>query len=123
GKKAEKHVRLATRPDWAGANHADLLFDPEFTRVTVQTEMRVGVWDLTDGRVLEPMKRLADGSVLRDKYRLRVESGGKGTFSVFHDEHTLRASKLALPGGGEVSSWCLSDDRSLLAVSSRRSVT
>jgi hypothetical protein len=122
-KKAEKTTRLAVRPDWAGANTADLLFDPGFTRVTVQTELRIGVWDPTDGHVVEPMKRTADGEVLRDGYRLRSQTGGKGTFSVFHDDHTLRASKLTLPGDGEVSSWKLSDDRSLLAVSSRRSVT
>jgi hypothetical protein len=42
---------------------------------------------------------------------------------VFHDDHTLRAAKLTLPGGGEVSSWRLSEDRSLVAASSRRSVT
>jgi hypothetical protein len=123
GKPVEKPVRLAVRPDWAGANTADLRFDPGFTRVTVATELRVGVWDRADGHVLEPMRRLADGEVLRDGYRLRSESGGKGTFSVFHDDHTLRASRLTIPGGGAVSSWCLSDDRSLLAASSRRTVT
>jgi hypothetical protein len=122
-KESDKLVRLAVRPDWTNTSTGDLLFDPDFTRVTVQTELRAGAWDLSDGRVLEPMKRMADGEVLRDGYRLRAQSGGKGTFSVFHDAHTLRASRLTIPGGGEVSSSRLSDDRSLLAVSSRRSVT
>jgi hypothetical protein len=67
------------------------------------------------------MKRLVDGTPLNQKYRLREQTGGPGTFSVFHDDHTLRAAKLTVPGG-EVSSWCLSDDRALLAASSGRKV-
>jgi hypothetical protein len=67
------------------------------------------------------MKRQSDGTPLKQKYRLRAETGGRGTFSVFHDDHTLRAAKLTVPGG-EVTSWCLDDDRTLLAASSGRKV-
>jgi hypothetical protein len=110
------------RPEWTASETADLLFDPGFTEVTVQTDARAGVWEVAHGQVVVPMKRLADGAVLRDKYRLRAETGGKGTFSVFHDAHTLRAAKLAVPTGADVTSWCLSADRTLLAASSRRKV-
>jgi WD40 repeat protein len=120
--KLERTVRLAVRPAWEGSESGELTFDAEFTRVTITTDGRTGVWDVRNGAVIEPMKRLADGTPLGQKYRLRVETGGRGTFSVFHDDHTLRAAKLTVPGGGEVASWCLNDDRTLLAASSGRKV-
>jgi hypothetical protein len=99
-----------------------MTFNADFTRAIISTEDRAGVWGTRNGEVIEPMKRIADGTPLDRKYRLRVETSGRGTFSIFHDDHTLRAAKLAVPSGGEVTSWCLNDDRTLLAASSGRKV-
>ncbi len=123
GKREEKNVRLKVRPTWSSNEEtADLTFDPSLTHVTVKTDSQVGVWDMKSGAVIVPMKPLAEGALLRVKYRLRVETAGKGTCSVFHDDHTLRAAKLTIPGEGSVTSWCLNEDRTMLAISSKRKV-
>jgi serine/threonine protein kinase len=115
-------VRLAVRPDWGVGEVGELSFDPDFTRVTVTTESRAGVWDVRTGAVLQAMKPRSAGEPLRDKYRVRKETAGAGTFSVFHDDFRLRAGKLELPEGGEVSSWVVSADGGTLAASVRRNV-
>lgn len=74
------------------------------------------------GAVIQAMKPRSAGEPLRDKYRVRKESAGPGTFSVFHDDFRLRAGKLELPEGGEVSSWVVSADGTTLAASVRRNV-
>ncbi|MCI0701491.1 MAG: protein kinase [Planctomycetia bacterium] len=118
----ERTVRLQERPTWDGSEVAELSFNKEFTRMTVTTSSRVGTWDVKTGAVVDPMKPITEGIPLQKKYRLRVETGGRGTFSIFHDDFTLRAAKLTIPGENPIASWCLNDDQTLLAVSSRRKV-
>jgi serine/threonine protein kinase/WD40 repeat protein len=122
GSQVGNPVRLAVRPDWGLGEVGKLSFDPEFTHVTVTTESRVGVWDLRTGAVIQPMKPRAAGEPMRDKYRVRKETAGPGTFSVFHDDFRLRAGKLEVPEGGEVSSWAVSADGTTMAASVRRKV-
>jgi WD40 repeat protein len=116
-------VRLASRPEWSSDTEtADLTFDKDFTRVTVKTDYFTSTWSLDDGRMLLPSKKVSEGMPLKDKYRLKAESAGRGTFSAFHDDFTLRAKLLQLPGG-ELDSWCLTDDRTTLAAASHRQIT
>jgi|GEM_PF-3341553 len=122
GSQVGNPVRLAVRPDWGVGEVGELGFDPEFTRVTVTTESRAGVWDLRTGAVIQPMKPRSLGEPMRDKYRVRKETAGPGTFSVFHDDFRLRAGKLEVPEGGEVSSWAVSADGTTMAASVRRKV-
>jgi WD40 repeat protein len=117
----ERSVRLAVRPLW-DSETGDLSFDADAGRVTITTGGNVGVWGTRGGEVVSAMKPLTAGAPLNQKYRLRAETAGRGTFSVFHDDHRLRAIKWTVPGGGEVSSWSLSDDRTMLAASSGRRV-
>ena len=122
GSQVGNPVRLAVRPDWGVGEVGELSFDPEFARVTVTTDSRVGVWDLRTGAVIQPMKPRSLGEPMRDKYRARKETAGPGTFSVFHDDFRLRAGKLEVPEGGEVSSWAASADGTTMAASVRRKV-
>jgi serine/threonine protein kinase len=115
-------VRLAVRPDWGTGEVGELGFDPDLTRVTVTTDSRVGVYDARTGAVVQPMRPRTKGEPLRDKYRLRVESAGPGTFSAFHDDFRLRAGKLEVPEGGVVSASVASADGAYLAASVRRKV-
>jgi WD40 repeat protein len=120
--RLDQTVRLAVRPEGTGDETADLTFDKDFTRVAVTTGTRRGVWDLRNGNVIEPMRPLTDGQPLRDGYLLRPRTAGKGTFSFFKADRTLRASLLTVSEDGEASSWCLNDDRTLLAVAVKRKV-
>ena len=80
----------------------------------------VGLYTSQDFEV--EVKRLTDGELLNMNYRLRCETGGTGTFSVFRDDFPLRACQLKAFEGAGVTTWCLSTDRALLAAASNRKV-
>ena len=117
-----RKTRLAARPAWDGNELGAMTFDPGFTRLVITTDSKTGSWDVKTGAAADPVKRLTDGELLNMNYRLRCETGGTGTFSVFRDDFPLRACQLKAFEGAGVTTWCLSTDRALLAAASNRKV-